>query len=120
VNQSLTIGNSWYSKTGSVTGSNSGVLNQSCVTFTPNYAGYMALGDTLPANAVLLCQNWATYASLQGDSGSPVFQIPNSPPSPTAVAMRGVHHAGSAGTLSVYSPVSGINKDFGTVRWDLY
>lgn len=42
------------------------------------------------------------------------------PDSPTAVIMRGIHHAGSGGTLAVFSPLSGINKDLGTVRWDLY
>lgn len=114
------IGNSWYVKTGRTTGSSSGYVTQSCVTFTPNYAGYMALGDTLPSNAIFLCQHWASYSSSGGDSGAPVYQIPNSPPSPTAVVMRGVHHAGASGTLSVFSPISGVNKDFGIVRWDLY
>ena len=112
------IGNSSYYYTGQANGSGSGTLTQTCVTFTPDYSGYKQIGDTLPSNAILLCQNYASLNTVSGDSGAPVFQIPN-PPNAGYAVLRGVLHAGGNGS-AVFSPRAGINKDFGVVHWDLY
>jgi len=74
-------------KVGRTTGRTSGTVTRACVSI-----------NVLNTNITLLCQNEASYSSSPGDSGSPVFQITNSP-STNDVRIIGIHW-GSGGAFS--------------------
>jgi hypothetical protein len=107
------IGNGVY-KVGIATGMSFGQLGQTCVNYNLVSSSYL---DPPPTNTTLLCQNNATGLSHAfGDSGGPVFRWAGFIPE-TAI-MLGIHWGGVDQT-TVYSPVSGIKKDLGTLKYDL-
>ncbi len=100
-------------KVGVSTGYSTGQLARTCVNFNLAYL-------PAPFNTTLLCQNTATgQLSASGDSGGPVFRWAGFLPS-TALFI-GIHWGGSnpGSDTTVYSPVSGIKKDLGLLRYDL-
>jgi hypothetical protein len=63
-----------------------------------------------PGNITMLCNNQATYASMPGDSGSPVFGIRQQGQVWT-VALLGIHW-GRVGANAAYSPIGGNSATF--------
>jgi hypothetical protein len=88
-------------KVGRTTGWSRGSISTTCATY--NVSG---------SNITLLCQN-AVKARVQGgDSGSPVFLGSGS----SSVTLAGILWGGnSSGTLFVYSPMSGIERELGAL-----
>lgn len=90
-------------KVGATTGWTAGVVDGTCASVLH------AIG------VVMLCQHVATYHSLGGDSGSPVFSLDNAMIfTPNYVAAYGIHWGRSDVTgLRFYSPIHGVRKDLG-------
>jgi hypothetical protein len=62
---------------------------------------------------IRLCQGTARYGSNSGDSGAPVFRWNYD----DTVSLFGVHWGSSSdGSLAVYSPIWGLNRDLGTLN----
>jgi hypothetical protein len=94
-------------KVGRTTGWGQGVVTRTCV--NTGVSG---------SNIVLLCQDFVENDAVQivagGDSGSPVFSI--SPNGGDNVTLLGNLWGGnSSGTLFVYSPISGIERELGSL-----
>ncbi len=83
-----------------------------------NVVGVCIRVDVENTNTTLLCQTLAEYYSEPGDSGSPVFIIPNYPYS-NDVKLAGVHRGRfpQDPNKRVFSPISGIQntRDLGTL-----
>ena len=94
------VGNT-ANKVGRTTGWSQGKITNTCVTV--NVSG---------TNITLLCQNLVTAKVGAGDSGSPVFLGANN----TTVKLAGILWGSDAtGTLFAYSPISGIEKELGSL-----
>jgi hypothetical protein len=64
------------------------------------------------SNIVLLCQNFVNAGVGGGDSGSDVFRVGGG----HNVTLLGILWGGNgAGTLFVYSPMSGVERELGAV-----
>jgi hypothetical protein len=86
-------------KVGRTTGWTTGKVSNSCV-------NVLVTGS----DVALFCQNLVSAKSGAGDSGSPVFKGSSN------VTLVGILWGGnSAGTLFVYSPMSGIEKELGSL-----
>jgi hypothetical protein len=87
-------------KVGRTTGWTQGTVTNTCV-----HTGVGGGG-----RVVRLCQDWVSAGVGSGDSGSPVFKIISA----DRVELRGILWGGnSSGTVFVYSPIQGIEKDLG-------
>ncbi|HEV8263440.1 MAG TPA: hypothetical protein VGQ06_00705 [Gemmatimonadales bacterium] len=87
-------------KIGRTTGWTQGRVSQTCVTT-----------GVLGSNVALICQTFVDAGVGGGDSGSDVFALSGS-----SATLLGVLWGGnSAGTLFVYSPMSGIEAELGTL-----
>lgn len=94
------VGNT-ANKVGRTTGWSQGKISNTCVTV--NVSG---------TNFTLICQNLVNAKVGAGDSGSPVFLGSGS----SSVTLAGVLWGGNtSGTLFVYSPMAGIEKELGSL-----
>ncbi len=93
-------------KVGRTTGWGQGLVTRTC-----------ASTSVSGTNIVLLCQTFVEHGSAVivqgGDSGSPVFRIESSG---AATLLGNLWGANSAGTLFVYSPLSGIENELGALQ----
>jgi hypothetical protein len=80
-------------KVGRTTGRTSGTVTKTCVNINVN-----------STNITYLCQSQASYSAASGDSGSPVFRIPD-PLKPSSVQLYGIHW-GSNDNSGLFSPIS--------------
>ncbi|MGH7518991.1 MAG: hypothetical protein ACREOC_16255 [Gemmatimonadales bacterium] len=88
-------------KVGRTTGWSQGTISNRCV--NTNVSG---------GNITLLCQNWTKARVGSGDSGSPVFLGSGS----SSVTLAGILWGGnSSGTVFVFSPMSGIERELGSL-----
>jgi hypothetical protein len=88
-------------KVGRTTGWSQGSISATCANY--NVSG---------GNITLLCQNAVRARVAGGDSGSPVFLGSGS----SSVTLAGILWGGnSSGTLFVYSPMSGIERELGAL-----
>ena len=86
---------------GRTTGWSQGKITNTCV--TTNVSG---------SNITLICQNFVKASVQAGDSGSPVFLGSGG----GSVTLAGVLWGGnSSGTSFVFSPISGIEKELGSL-----
>jgi hypothetical protein len=103
--QPLPLGNQIY-KVGGTTGFAAGTRARTCIT--------VALSATIS----LLCQYTAVgLINDGGDSGGPVFYWAGF--LPATAKMAGIHWGKGGLDTTVFSPVSGLNKDLGFLRYDL-
>jgi hypothetical protein len=93
-------------KVGRTTGWSQGVVTRTCV--NTGVSG---------SNIVLLCQDFVENDAVQivagGDSGSPVFSINGGGDNVTLLG--NLWGGNSSGTLFVYSPISGIERELGSL-----
>lgn len=94
-------------KVGRTTGNTSGTVVRSCVARN--------VADSL---ITMLCQDMAAMTTAPGDSGSPVFEVTNSP-STNDVRLVGIHWG--SGTLdgvqtATFSPFEQVNAEVGPLR----
>lgn len=91
-------------KMGQVTGWTEGEVTATCFEFD--------LGelpeDPMP-NHALVCQYAGDWNSLDGDSGSPVFELTGS----DEVKLHGIHWGATETGHRLFSPLTGIKSDFG-------
>lgn len=91
-------------KVGRTTGLSNGTVIQACVNVSVS-------GDT---GLVMICEATSNMVSDSGDSGSPVFQITNSPTA-NDVAFMGLHWGkgtdGNGNAVAFYTPYDGIKSD---------
>jgi secreted trypsin-like serine protease len=72
--------------------------------------------DVGGTNITYLCQALVEASAVNGDSGAPVFRITNSPQT-NDVALMGILWGGNtAGTIFVYSKMSQIQGELGTLN----
>jgi hypothetical protein len=93
-------------KAGATTGRTQGTITATCKDIE-----YVIL----PIGPVMGCQHEATYGRAGGDSGAPVFTWPYGPAN---VDLRGIHwgkYPQFTGLKTVFSPLSGIERDFGAL-----
>ncbi|MGI5214679.1 hypothetical protein [Plantactinospora sp. CA-290183] len=94
-------------KVGRTTGRTSGTVTGDCVDLN--------VADT---NITLFCQETATYQSAGGDSGSPVFEVTNSPAA-NDVALVGVHWGGGVVdgvNFAAFSELTNVGLEVGTIQ----
>jgi len=93
-------------KVGRTTGWTQGQVTNSC-------ANVRVAGTD---NKIFLCQDLVEASVGGGDSGSPVFQITDSP-NPNDVKLYGILWGATMdGTLFVYSPISNVQSDLGPLN----
>jgi hypothetical protein len=99
----LAVVGSSLQKVGRTTGWTEGNVTRACVKV-----------NQMNGNITLLCQNQANYASMPGDSGSPVFGLRTQGPVWT-VSLLGIHWGAvpnSVPPISFYSPIGGNSATF--------
>lgn len=90
-------------------------LGRTCAT-VPLGAAYF---DPPPPNTVLLCQSFINQmANVSGDSGAPVFLWAGF--LPAQVKFMGIHWGAESPFTTIFSPVSGIHADLGTLKYHLH
>jgi len=111
------FGNGIY-KVGASTGTSWGTRGRTCIRFDPDSATYHnQSGVIIPSNLTFLCQNTAYNLNvLFGDSGTPAFLWDFLP---YPAKLMGLIAAGITPGEIFYSPTSGINKDLGTLKYDI-
>lgn len=75
--------------------------------------------DPPPPNTVLLCQSFINQmANVSGDSRAPVFLWAGF--LPAQVKFTGIHWGAESPFTTIFSPVSGIHADLGTLKYHLH
>jgi subtilisin family serine protease len=90
--------NDLVSQIGSASGWSQGYVTRTCVDVSPSHG------------ATYYCQMFASYGANDGDSGSPIL-LDIQGGADTTVTLGGVH-SGRSGSNSVFSPWSGIVRDY--------
>ena len=98
--------NDWVHRVGRTTGWKKGRIVGTCLP-------YQAIpSDEDTPQHLITCQNKYLVITYGGDSGGPVFTIPNS--NYDDVRLNGIHWGGLPGGYSVYSPITRIYDDLGS------
>ena len=95
------VGESIY-KAGARTGKTQGAVTETCVD---------VIADWIPVPGILRCQHMASFGTDHGDSGAPVYTLTYYGDANLRGIVVGLH-SGEA----VFSPLSGIEDDFGPLQ----
>ena len=114
-NQAMPLGNLIY-KVGIATGFKIGTRAPTCVNDLLGTVGYP---DPPPPNTVLICQYHTPQTPMvSGDSGGPAFFWDGFLPATAKFA--GIYWGIDSGIAgAVYSPISGIKTDLGTLKYNV-